>query len=366
MKHQYFLYIIILSITYLHGTTHYPKKMIITVPVTNLRTAPKSVPNDISLPTSATTNPLQCSQLLLGEYVIARKEVINSDSEKWLRINALQQPRYAKEFGWHGFPGWIRSDQAIEVKSFPTYNLVVKNSSAYLLNKKYSPVHTLSIGTRLSGTKQKNNLWKISMPNRTTSYIHDDDIYPIHSDIQETSQELQKNIVATAYTFLGYFYSWGGRSAQHDHFGLSSVDCSSFVHLVFLANGLQVPRNAHDQFLTAKRIKKGKDLQPGDLVFFDPVRSKNEPPPVRMTHVLLYMGNNNLIEATNSGDRTIRIISFDERIGIPLACMKSGDISKNVTTRGKIAGQYHIYFGSYLHDKTLIKKLRQHALNHIL
>ena len=363
MKHQSSVCIILLLTTGYHQAhSNYPKKMIITVPVADLRTAPKTVPDNITLPTSAKTNPLQCSQLLLGECVVAQKEIINSDSEKWLKVHAVQQPRYAHDIGWHGFPGWIRSDQAVEVTKFPSYNLVVKHSYAHLLNKRDKQIHTLSIGTKLYGIQHNDQTYRVLLPNDKTAFINEHDVYPIDTHIQESIEELRNNIVATAQTFLGHFYSWGGRSAQHDEFGISSVDCSSFIQLIFLANGLQVPRNAHDQFLTAKRVKYGKDLQPGDMVFFDPIRSKHEPPPVRMTHVLLYIGNNNLIEATNSGDRRVRIIDFEQRIGKPRATMKSGDKSINVTTRGRIAGQYHIYFGSYLHDSKLVKKLRERAI----
>lgn len=361
MKYKICLYALLCAQA-VHATKQYPKKMIITVPVAHLRNAPRAISQDITLPTSGQTNPLQGSQLLLGEHVIARKEVINSDSQKWLKVNAVQQPRYAQEVGWHGFPGWIQADQAIEVDTFPTYNLVVKSASAYLLNKRGKQTDLLSIGTRLYGHKHDNDTWKVILPNNKTALINDNDVYQLTTPIQESIDELRNKIVTTSQHFLGDFYSWGGRSIQHQDFGLSSVDCSSFIHLVYLANGLQIPRTAHDQFTTAKKVKHGKDLQPGDLVFFDPIRSTREKPPVRMTHVLLYIGDNNLIEATNSGERKVRIIDFEQRIGKPLTTMKSGDTSKNVTTRGRIAGQYHIFFGSYLHDSKIVNQLRKQAM----
>ncbi|MBI2352988.1 C40 family peptidase [Candidatus Dependentiae bacterium] len=363
MKLSHSLSLIILLAEYHIPISSYSQKMIISVPVANLRNAPQDIDSNVKLPTSENTNPLQGSQLLLGEYIVADKEYINQDKEKWLRINALQQPRFDQKKGWHGFPGWLKADHAIPVTHFPVYNLIVNRLHAPLFYRNGKQLCILSIGTKLQGLKLKNNLWKIILPDNKTAFIKDQDVYQYDHEIKESLAELRNNIIAAARSFLGSFYSWGGRSAQHDHFGLSSVDCSSFVHLVFLANGLQIPRNAHDQFLTTKKIDVGKDLMAGDLVFFDPIRSSTQKPPIRMSHVLLYIGNNQLIESTNSGDRKVRIISFEERIGKPLTTIKSGDRSKNITTRGKIAGQYHIFFGSYLQDPAIIKKLRNQLLH---
>lgn len=344
------------------ATDHeFPKKMIIKTPVANLRNAPEDVLEPVHLPTSMNTNPLQASQLLLGEHVIAHREIVNKHAEKWLKVSALQQQRYNAELGWHGFPGWIRVDEAMTVGQFFQHNLVVKNKLAALQCFDGNILHMLSIGTRLHGIKRVSGRWEILLPDATTAFIEDGDVYEFSKKITETISDIRQNLVDTAYKFLHDFYSWGGRSAQNSEWDVSSVDCSSLVQLIYLSNGFELPRNAHDQFLKSHKIELGKDLEPGDLVFFDPVdHGKNYP--IRMTHVLLYIGNDNLLEATNSGDKKVRVINFKKRIGLSRKLMKAGDVSRNVTTKGKIAGQYRIYFGSYCKDRKLLQHVRDVAL----
>ena len=52
------------------------------------------------------------------------------------------------------------------------------------------------------------------------------------------------------------------------------LDCSGFVQMVMIARGVRVPRDAHDQFLAARRVRKRSELKSGDLVFFGPRRGR--------------------------------------------------------------------------------------------
>jgi hypothetical protein len=339
----------------------YPQKMVISVPVADLRNAPEKVASSVKLPTSMETNPLQASQLLFGEYILAKREIITSKLEHWLEVNALQQERYCSKLGWHGFPGWIQKDQAIEVLSYPKNNLIVKKQLATLINLDGTKLYEISIGTRLNGTKQNDNFWEILLPDGKYALINNDDVNEISEIINESISTIRKNIIKTAKQFLGNPYSWGGRSSQNDNFIISSVDCSSLTQLVFLTNGFQIPRNAHGQFLKSNKIIFGKDLQPGDLVFFDPVDRKIDHQ-IKVSHVLLYIGNEKLLECCQSGEKNVRIITFEERIGIKRSKMTAGDISNKITTQGKVGAPYHIYFGSFCNDKKLLQNLRKNAL----
>jgi len=74
------------------------------------------------------------------------------------------------------------------------------------------------------------------------------------------------NLVSTAMGFLGVPYRRGGTSAE------TGFDCSGFVRSIFeQTRGLVLPRKAADQARSTEKIDK-KDLQPGDLVFFNTMR----------------------------------------------------------------------------------------------
>ncbi|PIU17688.1 MAG: hypothetical protein COT18_12715 [Elusimicrobia bacterium CG08_land_8_20_14_0_20_59_10] len=135
---------------------------------------------------------------------------------------------------------------------------------------------------------------------------------------------LRKKILSAARLFLGDKYCWGGRSAW-------GVDCSGLVNLCYRACGLDLPRNAHDQFAAARGLKKAA-LKPADLIF-----TTDSKYPDLMGHVMLYAGGGRLLEATQDSG-TVREISFAKKFGTPFAAIKDG-----ATHNGR-----RIFFGTLL------------------
>lgn len=119
----------------------------------------------------------------------------------------------------------------------------------------------------------------------------------LHSAPIGSCRQLQKNfstelLVKDAMLFLDMPYLWGGCASKSK--APSSVDCSGFIHLLFRAQGRKIPRDAHDQFLICKPIDE-HDLQVGDLLFYRKEGSQ------MMTHVRLWIGNGQMIEAPSTG-----------------------------------------------------------------
>jgi hypothetical protein len=337
-----------------------PQKMIVNVAVTNLRGGPEPAPKDLTLPMSSQTNPLQASQLLLGEQVIATKFFKDNHKTMWLKVNAIQQERYDAKTGWHGLSGWIKADHAIKVNEFAACNLAVKALWTPLTDVHGNIKSQIAMATRLHGVKTSDtSKYQVVLPDHSIGFINAKDVYPLHDTVTESIEFLQQSIVATARKFIGNFYCYGGRCPQNDALAISSVDCSSFINLVFLAHGLQVPTCAHDQYLKSAKIKFGKNLQPADLIFFCPENSAIK----RMTHVMMYIGNGQLIEATLSGASKVQIVSFKDRIGKLHTSMKSGDLTQGATSKGVVAHQFHVYFGSFLQNHRLLQNLRDKALS---
>lgn len=97
----------------------------------------------------------------------------------------------------------------------------------------------------------------------------------------QNENELREKIVASAKTYLGTQYRWGGKSTL-------GIDCSGLCSMAYLLNGIKIYRDA--------KIKKGfpirqidfKNKKPGDLIFYP-------------GHVTLYLGEDQYIHSTAQG-----------------------------------------------------------------
>ncbi len=102
------------------------------------------------------------------------------------------------------------------------------------------------------------------------------------------STPLGSAIVATARTYTGISYRWGGSSR-------AGTDCSGLTLQVLRARGFRPPRTADAQMRWSKRISRSA-ARPGDLAFRVD-RSGHA------YHVGIVTGNGRYIEAPNPGQR---------------------------------------------------------------
>lgn len=101
--------------------------------------------------------------------------------------------------------------------------------------------------------------------------------------------------VAIAMHYLGVPYRWGGNAPS------TGFDCSGLTQFVYAQLGIWLPHYAAAQFLAYRRLAPAQ-LQPGDLVFFEP---KADGP----GHTAIYAGHGTIIEAPHTG-ATVRVGSL--------------------------------------------------------
>lgn len=108
------------------------------------------------------------------------------------------------------------------------------------------------------------------------------------SDKAHTVADRASDLVVNAMGFLGVPYKRGGSSAE------TGFDCSGFVRAIYQQTvGLVLPRRADQQAASTQVIDK-KELQPGDLVFFNTMRRT-------FSHVGIYVGDGKFIHSPRSG-----------------------------------------------------------------
>lgn len=89
---------------------------------------------------------------------------------------------------------------------------------------------------------------------------------------------------------IGTPYVWGGETPG------VGFDCSGLTQAAYAAAGIQIPRTSTAQWTTLPHVPLN-DIEPGDLVFFEP----GEFSPGLPGHVGIYLGNNEMVNAPYTG-----------------------------------------------------------------
>ncbi|OPY80867.1 MAG: Gamma-D-glutamyl-L-lysine endopeptidase [Syntrophorhabdus sp. PtaU1.Bin153] len=308
--------------------------LIVTGPVANIRRKP------VDTPSGYIHDDLQETQALYNEVLIQRGE-----NGGWYRVEVLEQRDFTRDCLWHGCLGWIRKRDAMPIDVLPTHNVVVVAKTARLLEKPAfgaASMITLSIGTRLkvTGTRQ-GSYCRLDLPDGRIGWIHRKSVRA--TERKGSEDRIRQNIVRTATLFLNVPYLWGGRSmhmpepaADNPQPGgrndprraavnstpgrtITGVDCSGLTNLVYRVNGIDLPRNAHVQWMVTQKIPPGT-MKAGDLIFVSAQEDFYS-----INHVMIFTGGDMFIEALETGS-LVRMTTFRERFGKTLSELTEQDL----------------------------------------
>lgn len=128
------------------------------------------------------------------------------------------------------------------------------------------------------------------------SAMADDVAVEVTGEAQTWSDKAQE-VLIQALSLTGIQYKYGGKSPE------TGFDCSGFVRYVFSqATKITLPPTARAISQMGKTVKK-EELQPGDLVFFNTLKTA-------FSHVGIYMGDNKFIHSPSSGGG-VRVENMD-------------------------------------------------------
>lgn len=241
-------------------------------------------------------DPNQQTQLIWGD-----KATVHDQKDDWLFIETQDQALHSGA-GWSGYVGWIHQSTCAKAWDYvPTHIVQVLWAKVYDTPQSSQPSILLSLGSRLLVVATLDNWVKIQLSPSSYAYVLQNEVKPIH-----TQQFSVSEVIANSRIFLGSPYHWGGRSGFAADFPdtPTGVDCSGLTSLAYRVAGIDIPRDAHDQFLACPQVP-APGVKAGDLVFMGTRE--------RIGHVLMLTNPKTVIEATMTYN-CVREVSLEQAI----------------------------------------------------
>lgn len=215
--------------------------------------------------------------------------------EAWLKVKVVD-----------GYTGWIKEKFAeADFSSIKPqghkYRAVVTNRTQkiYSGTKNSMTLKETVMGTELYVRNKTDNRYEVSLPGNTVGWISSSGTIqlPLESRIPKTSVN---DFVATVNKFKGTVYLWGGVSAY------GGLDCSGLTYICSRINGIELQRDADQQFKQGTVVAL-EAVRQGDLVFFSTNEDLKD-----ISHVGIYISNNQFIHASKSkGSVTVNSLTED-------------------------------------------------------
>lgn len=302
-------------------------EFVVARPVVDLRRDPVSVADGAGARRPYAVDPRQESQVLYGEAVQSFEE-----KEGWVRVEAPEQPEYTHNDRWQGYPGWVPRE-ALEPRPAqyePNGVVTARYGRVRPTRRWFAKGLDLPMGSRLYIAYKKGRWFRVAGVRGESGWMRTREARST-ADTPRRATEIRESLLRSAEKFLGEPYYWGGRAGHRsdEDDAPSGVDCSGLVNVAYRVAGLEIPRDAHEQFMASRSIAQSSDLEPGDLVFLAKAAK-----PDRMVHVMIFTGGEQLIEAVHE-ENLVRRVTFKKKLGEAKAALRPG----------QTAGGYVVTFG---------------------
>ena len=165
---------------------------------------------------------------------------------------------YDREEGWawgqivsDGYVGYMPADSLHDMPMTPSHHVHVTRTFLYSVpNMKTPAIAALPMGAQVEVRQMKGDFAQV------TSGLF---VWAAHLSPEGSHQT---DYVATAETFIGVPYLWGGKTSL-------GLDCSGLVQIALQSAGLNAPRDTDMmQAELGKEVGDGESLRRGDLVFW--------------------------------------------------------------------------------------------------
>lgn len=188
------------------------------------------------------------SQLLLGETVRITAERAGG---QWLRVTGIED----------GYSGWMRAWALARVAAPPLRRwrerararVVKPFERLFSVSPPRQPLMPVFLGSRLEVLRVSRGRAVVRLP--------DGRLGSLSSASLRSGARAAIGLERRLASLTGVPYLWGGRTP-------AGFDCSGFTQVVMAEQGILLPRDACEQYRATRNLKRGEEVEPGDLVFF--------------------------------------------------------------------------------------------------
>lgn len=229
-----------------------------------------------------------------------------------------------------GVTGFVPANAVITLTKPYNPNSIVTAVWTDIIDEHNKKICSVPMGTQLHALKQMQKTTHVQLLDGTLGYIHNDHIQPL--PITLSTAQKQAILLDAGKKLIGLPYWWGGMAGLHtEYLAAQGFDCSGLIYILFKLVGSTLPRNSRAQYGKALPVQKGQDLIPGDCVW-----TANAQNPKHIVHVLLFCGEDMLLES--SVYTGVAYISGTQKFGTPIVSLQSGAVANDKV----------VYFGRFL------------------
>lgn len=216
--------------------------------------------------------------------IFNQKVTIIEEQEKWMKVRVVD-----------GYEGWVKpkfitKDCSSLKAQNSKYKIIItgKTKKVYLSPKNPTTVKDVVMGTEFYSRDKVENGYEITLPGGSQGWVDENGTMQLKVDAK-IPKTTANDFVTTARKFLGSGYLWGGVSSW-------GIDCSGFTYICGRINGVDLPRDADQQYKIGVEVAGGITFaKPGDFLFFSTNEDKKD-----ISHEGIYLGNNQFIHASKS------------------------------------------------------------------
>ncbi|SHI97932.1 C40 family peptidase [Lutispora thermophila] len=181
----------------------------------------------------------------------------------------------------------IDDERALEWSKMAEH-YIIHNIADVMAEPKYQSYQLITLvrGDFIHLTGKEEGRWcEVELIDKTKGWVQKEFCKKMPKfDLDKEEDVVRKSLLDIAFLYMGTQYRWGGKSTM-------GIDCSGFVSMAYMLNGIIIYRDARlkEEYMKSISIE---EVKPGDALYFP-------------GHIAMYIGDGKYIHSTGSSGRVV-------------------------------------------------------------